>query len=151
MSLQTGTLLIEVLGTATGGNVANSPLLIEVLEGIRGPVGPQGVPGWLPPVTLADAAVIAVPATSGSLMRVTLGGNRALGNPTGGLDSQTIMFELKQDATGGRLLTLQSKYHFGTDLTSITLSTGAGITDRLLVQYVAARDQWDVIGFKKGF
>lgn len=104
----------------------------------------------LAPVVLTDAATIQVDATAGSLMRVTLAGNRILGVPSGGKDGQMLMYEIKQDGVGGRTITLPG-YNFGTDLTVIQLSAGPGITDRLLVQYVSARDEWDVIGFKKGF
>lgn len=103
------------------------------------------------PVALTDAATIAVDASLGNLFRVTLGGNRTLGNPSNSVDGQLIMFEIKQDGTGSRTLSLGSAYNFGTDLTSITLSTAINITDRLLCQYVSARSEWDVIGFKKGF
>lgn len=126
-------------------------ILVEVMEGVRGPQGPQGAPGFLPPVQLVDAPVIAVDASLGSLMRVTLGGNRTLGNPTNPSDSQMIMFEFTQDGVGNRLLTFDTKYNFGSDLTSAILSTQPGKVDRVLTEYVSARDEWDVIGFKKGF
>lgn len=103
------------------------------------------------PVTLTDGATINTDASLGSLFRVTLGGNRTLANPTNGIDGQTIMYELKQDGTGSRTITLGSAFNFGTDLTSITLTTTANLTDKLLVQYNAGRSEWDVIGFKKGF
>lgn len=132
-----------------------APTAVEIItqgaQGIQGPVGPTGEPLILPPVNLTDAATILVDALLGAVMRVTLGGNRTLGNPTNPQDSQMIMFEIKQDGTGSRTLALASKYNFGTDLTSITLSTAPGVTDKLLVHYVLARDEWDVIGFKKGF
>ena len=54
------------------------------------------------PVALTDAATIATDATASSLFRVTLAGNRTLGNPTGAFDGQRIMWEIKQDAIGGR-------------------------------------------------
>lgn len=162
MGLRTDDLMVELVNPEIDGPplvegwvqdwaIASGDLVVEVFEGVRGPQGAQGVPGFLPPVQLADAPIIAVNAALGSLMRVTLGGNRTLGNPTGGADSQTIMVEIKQDGVGGRTLAFQSKYNFGTDLTVINLSTGPGVTDRLLIQYVVARDEWDIIGFKKGF
>lgn len=129
--------------------------IIEVVVGgPQGPVGltgPQGEPFIAPPVNLTDGAIIAVDASLGSVMRVTLGGNRTLAKPTDPSDSQMIMFEIKQDGVGTRLLALAPGYNFGTDLTVIQLSVAPNTTDRLLVQYVLARDEWDVLGFKKGY
>lgn len=103
------------------------------------------------PVALTDAATITVNATLGNQFRVTIGGNRTLANPTGAFDGQMLMFSIKQDATGGRTLTLDTKYRFGTDITSITLSTAANKTDKLGVQYNQADDKFDVISFVRGF
>ena len=41
-------------------------------------------------VTLTDAATIATDASLGNLFRVTLGGNRTLGNPTNPVDGQKV-------------------------------------------------------------
>jgi hypothetical protein len=157
MSILISDLQIEVedavnsVATAIGQEFSLIEVLVQGPQGPPGPEGPEGEPLVLPPVNLTDAATIAVDALLGSLMRVTLGGNRTLGNPTNPQDGQMIMFEIKQDGTGSRTLALASKYNFGSDLTSIVLSTLPGLTDRLLVMYVLARDEWDIIGFKKGF
>lgn len=127
--------------------------LVEVMMGVRGPIGATGATGEpyiAPPVDLVDAPTIAVNAALGSLMRVILAGNRTLGVPTNGVDAQVIMFEITQDNVGGRTISLPG-YNFGTDLTFIQLSVTPGVTDRLLVQYVLARNEWDVIGIKRGF
>lgn len=146
-----------VVATSVGNAVIEIPIELAptateiIVQGPQGIQGPMGDPLVLPPVNLTDAATILVDALLGAVMRVTLGGNRTLGNPSNPQDSQMILFEIKQDGTGSRTLALASKYNFGTDLTSITLSTGPGVTDKLLVNYVLSRDEWDVIGFKKGF
>ncbi|MDT7789764.1 MAG: hypothetical protein QOF58_8183 [Pseudonocardiales bacterium] len=103
------------------------------------------------PATLADAATIATDASIADLFRVTLQGNRTLGNPTNPTDGQLVRWEIKQDPTGSRTLALDTKFVFGTDLTSITLSNGAGVTDILGATYNAAQDEWRVLGFTKGF
>ena len=59
---------------------------------------------------LTDAATIAVPAQISSDFRVTLAGNRTLGNPTGMQDGQVFSIRIKQDATGGRTLAFASKW-----------------------------------------
>jgi hypothetical protein len=113
---------------------------MEVLTSLVGPVIP-----------LTDAATIVVDASRGSTFDVTLGGNRTLGNPTGAVDCQRIMFRIRQDGTGSRTLTLDSKYRFGTDITTAVLSTTASKLDRLGVEYVAVDDKFDVIAFVRGY
>lgn len=103
------------------------------------------------PATLADAATIATDASLAELFRVTIAGNRTLGNPTSPTDGQVVRWEIKQDPTGGRTLALAAKFVFGTDLPSITLSTAAGLTDILAAVYNAAQDEWRVLAFAKGF
>lgn len=102
-------------------------------------------------VALTDAATIAVDASLGSSFRVTLGGNRTLGNPTNATDGQKITFRLRQDGTGSRTLTLDTKFRLGSDIPSVTLSTTADQTDYLGVIYHAADDTFDVCSFVKGF
>jgi hypothetical protein len=109
------------------------------------------------PVTLTDAATIAVNAALGNQFRVTLGGNRTLGAPSGPVDGQVITVWFTQDGTGSRTITLalspgtSGGYWFGTDLTSITLSTAAGTMDKATFQYDSANTRWDVTGFLRGF
>jgi len=69
--------------------------------------------GWDPAVVaLPDAPTIAVDASQGTVFEVTLGGNRALGNPTGAVRGQTYTFWIRQDAAGGRSLAWGSRYVF---------------------------------------
>lgn len=82
---------------------------------------------------LTDAETIAVPAQVSSDFKVTLGGNRTLGNPTGIQDSQVFSIRIKQDATGGRTLAFASKWKLiGT---APTLSTAANALWYLSGQY----------------
>lgn len=101
--------------------------------------------------TLTDAATIAVDATLGGVFSVTLGGNRTLGNPTNARDGQRLTFRIRQDGTGSRVLTLDTKYRLGTDIASVTLTTTPNKTDYLTVQYSATDDKFDVIDFKRGY
>src|SRR5262249_12266085 len=103
------------------------------------------------PVTLTDAATIAVDASLGNRFRGTLGGNRTLGNPSNPSDGQQITFEIIQDGTGNRTITLDTKYAFGTDITSVLLSTTANKRDFLTAVYNLSADKWFVIGFVKGY
>jgi hypothetical protein len=104
-----------------------------------------------PPQTLTDAATIATNAALGNYFRVTLGGNRTLGNPTNPTDGQRVIWELVQDATGSRTITLGSAFALGTTLSSITLTTTASKRDILGAIYNASLTKWLVVAFSKGF
>jgi hypothetical protein len=102
-------------------------------------------------VTLTDAATIATDASLGNLFRVTLGGNRTLGNPTNGVDGQKVTWELIQDGTGSRTITLDTKFALGSDIASVTLTTTATKRDFLGAIYNASQDKWYVVSFVKGY
>lgn len=107
---------------------------------------------------LVDAATVAVDASLGDhfrlLMTAAVGNTRQLGNPTNppnaGQD-QMLLIAVTQDGAGSRLLTFGSKYRFGTDISSITLTATAGKTDYIGVRYNSVDDKWDVIAFVKGY
>lgn len=102
-------------------------------------------------VGLTDAATILVDAALGNIFTVTLGGNRTLGNPTGAVDGQKLLFRIKQDATGSRTLAFGTKYRFGTDITSLVLSTAANKLDRVGVEYHSTDDKFDIIAVTRGY
>lgn len=103
------------------------------------------------PIALTDGTAIATDASLSNQFRVTLGGNRTLSNPTNAFDGQLITWSIKQDVTGSRTITLDTKFRFGTDITSITLTTTPSKTDKIGVQYNSADDKFDVIAFVRGF
>ena len=109
--------------------------------------------GYLAPavVTLTDAATITVDASLGNHMRVTLAGNRTLGNPTNSVDGQQLMFEVIQDATGSRTLAYGTNYAFSTDLPSPTLTTTASKRDLLSFTYSGSMSKWMFKGIIHGF
>jgi hypothetical protein len=96
----------------------------------------------LAPVTLTDAATVAVNAALGSLFRVTLAGNRTLGAPTNPVDGQSIDFEITQGSGGSHTLAYASAYEFSTNLASPTLSTAAGDVDMLSFRYSTVAAKW---------
>lgn len=101
------------------------------------------------PVVLTPGATPTANAALGNTFRLTANQNFTLANPTGLVDGQMLMFEITQDATGGRVWTLDTLFHFGTDITSAVLSTAPGVTDYLGVKYRNAK--LDVIAFVKGY
>lgn len=115
-------------------------------------VGPiQPLPVANTPVDLVDAATILTDAHLGNHFRVTLAGNRVLANPTNPTDGQKGIWEIRQDGTGSRLITLGSQFSFGTDMPFVTFSTLAGKRDFLGAIYRASLNKWDVIAFSKGY
>lgn len=103
------------------------------------------------PVTLSDGATISTDASLGTHFRVTLAGNRTLANPTGATDGQRITWEIIQDGTGSRTLSYDTKFTFGTDVTSPTLSTTAGKRDFIGTVYNASADKFYVVAFARGY
>lgn len=103
------------------------------------------------PVTLTDASTIATDASLSNHFRVTLGGNRTLGNPTNPTDGQRVVWELIQDGTGSRTITLSSAFALGTDITAVTLTTTLNKRDFLGAIYNTTAAKWYVVAFAKGY
>lgn len=102
------------------------------------------------PTELLDAATIESNAGLGSThFFVTLGGNRTLGNPENVQDGDRLVYELIQDGTGSRTITLGSKFVAGP--WTVTLTTTASKRDFIEVIYRASTDKLYVINFQKGF
>ena len=88
-------------------------------------------------------------ASLSSLFTLTLTGNTTLATPTNGFSGQRILYQLKQDGTGNKLLTLSSGFRSGP--ITVTLSTAANTTDYLGVIYNAIDNRWDVLALNKGY
>jgi hypothetical protein len=102
-------------------------------------------------VNLNDAATIAVNAAAGSDQRVTIAGNRTLGNPTSPTDGQKVIFQITQGAGGPWTLSYGTAYEFSAAIPQPTLSGGAGRTDLLGFIYNAAKGTWLLVAFVPGF
>jgi hypothetical protein len=79
-------------------------------------------------VTLTDAATIAFDASLGDDFKVTLAGNRTMGNPTNVTAGQTGHISVYQDATGSRTLAWSSNWNLPGG-TAPTLTTTASAED----------------------
>lgn len=112
-----------------------------------------------PVVVLTDAATITTDASLGTFFRVPLGTtggtSKTLAVPTSPTDGQIAAWEFVQPSSGGpitlSLATGTGGFAFGTDITSITLSTPADKRDLLTCFYCSSRARWFVAGFVKGF
>lgn len=80
---------------------------------------------------LTDGASVAWNGDSnGQLVTLTLGGNRAMAEPTNIVQNTMYLLRVAQDATGSRLLTWNAAFKFGVT-GAPTLSTGASKVDFL--------------------
>lgn len=103
-------------------------------------------------VTLTDAATIAVNAALGNQFRVTITASRTLGNPTGAIDGQLLMFIVRQDGVGGWTLTADTKFRFNAVIPSFAgISTVADKTSYIGCRYHLADDKFDVISLIGGY
>lgn len=105
-----------------------------------------------PSVALSvSASLVATDANLGNYFRVAATANFTLSNPTNPSDGQVIEWEIIQDATGSRVMTLGSKFALGTDITSATLTTTLNKRDFLTARYNSTADKWYIRGFIKGY
>ncbi len=88
-------------------------------------------------------------ASLSSVFTLTLTGNTTLATPTNGFSGQRIVYRLRQDGTGNKLLTLSSGFRSGP--ITVTLSTAANTTDYLGVIYNEIDNKWDVLALNKGY
>ena len=103
-------------------------------------------------VTLTDAATIAVNATLGNQFTCTITASRTLGNPTGGVEGQLLMFIIRQDGVGGWTLTADTKFRFNSVIPSLAgISIVANKTSYIGCRYHAADDKYDVISLIGGY
>ena len=94
---------------------------------------------------LTDAAV-------SDIVLATFSGNGGVMNPTNPVNGKTIRWMLTQDAVGGRVITLDTKFHLPTShIGALPVSTAPGATDLLAATYCASRDQWDSVAFVPGY
>ena len=108
-----------------------------------------------PPVVLSIVGgtpnTVATDATDSCFFTISATLSFTLSNPTNGHDGQIIVWRIKQDATGSRILTLDTNFKLGTDITAVTLSTAANTTDYLAVRYNANTSKFDVISVVRGY
>jgi hypothetical protein len=102
------------------------------------------------PVTLAYSGTnVPVNASLGTHFRLTATNNFLLQNPAGASDAQRMVFEIIQDATGGRTMVLGNAFKLGTDIPMVNLTTNAGRRDFLTC--VCSGTNFYILGFIKGY
>lgn len=100
---------------------------------------------------LTDAATITVDAKVIRHMgtgRVTLAGNRTLGQPSNPAGGQIVIFEVIQDGTGSRTLAFHADYVFTPANPQPILQRTAAQRDFLMFQYDATSTKWYLINHR---
>lgn len=140
-------ILVFATATNVSPSVLTDALRIDEAQGVTLLAGRLA----LRIVTLTDAATIATNAAAGNIFRVTLGGNRTLGNPTNPTDGQTARWEFTQDGAGNRTIAFDTQFNFGTDLPTFVLTTTAGARDYIVAIYNQTANVWDVVAGSHDF
>jgi hypothetical protein len=94
--------------------------------------------------TLTDAATIAIDNVNYDSFRVTLGGNRTLGNPAALHSGQVLNIRVAQ-STGGHTLTRSSKMRTRGGSSTLAIPTAAGAVGLLTLEYDGTTDTWFVV------
>lgn len=105
-------------------------------------------------VDLTDGATINTDVALGNSFRVTLAGNRTLAAPTNSVHGQKCLWRFKQGAGGNHTITLNTGaggFRLGVSITSVVLSTTAGLVDYMGAMYDTNDNKWDVIAFATGY
>lgn len=119
--------------------------------------GAGAAPSWksIPPAKISAVTATTTSATvdftNSDTVRLTLQSNVTTLTITGASDGQKCLLEVIQDATGSRTITWPANVRFGTDITSITLTTTASKTDRVGFIYVSGANKYDVVSLARGF
>ena len=138
------------VGVAAAATAAGAALSQRIAASAQAATVEQG--GLAPAVvTLTDAATITVDASLGNDFRVTIAGNRTMGNPANPTNGQQMIFQVTQGGAGSFQLTWGSGYEFTTALPQPSLSTAPGHTDVFGFIYNAAVGSWLLTAFVNGF
>lgn len=125
----------------------------EWLASLQGPRGLQGLSFFNRRVQTIPTVVGGTATCDWGLydeIRITLDANVTL-TFTGGTDGQGCTLKLKQDATGGRTVTLPGAVRFNADITGYTTTTTASKSDRVGFIHDAGDSKFDFVSVIKGF
>lgn len=102
-------------------------------------------------ISLTPGATVATDCSLGNVFRLTANQNFTLSNPTNPVDGTRYVWEITQDATGSRIMTLGSNFAFGTDITGADLTTTPSVSDTLTAMYHSPSGKFRIVGFVRGF
>jgi hypothetical protein len=141
------TVTANVLDPSTAG-LLRSPSL-----GDRAPAPAEQLGGTVANITsLTYAATVTPDLLRAETFDLTLTGNVTIANPSNPANGHFIKLRIKQDATGGRTITLGSKFRIPTSATTpLAWSSDANVMDIFAAIYNEAADKWDVVSLIPGY
>jgi hypothetical protein len=98
-------------------------------------------------VTLVDATSVQTDCSKGNHFRVTIAGNRTLQNPSNLVDGQRLVWEIQQDGTGGRTITLDTLFSTPNNVPSVILTTTPNQWSLIAAIYNGSINKVVVTGF----
>jgi hypothetical protein len=101
--------------------------------------------------TLTYAATISVDVETVTFAKLTLEGNPTItftGTPN---DGQPVLFALRQDPTGNRVVTWEARVRISSDIVTAVLSTIGDKLDYVMFRYNADDDKFDLMAINRGF
>ena len=87
----------------------------------------------------------------GNMIMPGIGGALGAGLASYATDGQKLTWEILQDGTGNRVLTPDTQFAFGYDLTGILLTTNANKRDFITAIYNSGQTKWYVTGIVRGY
>lgn len=133
-------------GRGTGAGAERKPLWSAVLSLFRVNLRTRTV------VLVSASGSIATDAAAADLISITATGNITLANPTNPTDGRALTWRIRQDATGGRSVTLGDKFRIP-DSASQPLGWGQDPNETTIFAaiYNLADDTWDVVSLVPGY
>lgn len=138
-------------GLATGGGALSSDISIAVAAASAAELRtgtetgkaltPGGAMEAADPVTLTDASTITFNMSAGINFKVTLGGNRTMGSPSGVVAGKSGVIRIAQDGAGNRTLDWSSNWKW-VGGTKPTLSTAANAVDGVSYYAFSSTEIW---------
>ena len=112
----------------------------------------NSVPGWVQPrvQTVVYSATPTISWSNIDVTKVTITGNITITN-SGAVDGQKLLLQVTQGGAGGYTIAFTTETKFGTDITTVTLSTSIGAMDMIGLVYTSATGKYNVVAFVKGF
>lgn len=103
--------------------------------------------------SVAYAATVTPNAATTDILNVgALTGALTLAAPTGTpADGQNLRIRFVQDGTGGRVITFNAAYAFGTDVTTALVPTAASAKWEQLFTWHAGDSKWRAMSITRGF
>jgi hypothetical protein len=100
---------------------------------------------------LTFSGTLTINPANGTCYSVVLNGNLSLAIDNGQFSGQRLVLRLSQDSTGNHTLTLPSNVSYPAGINSITLSTGANLTDYVALIWNDFNSKWNVTSVVLGY